>query len=228
MSRRSKSGKNCLPSTSTPSAAMPSPFCACIPTTMRRARMQRPGWKHGLRRIDRTWTSAPPTASATRCGWFARVKPTTWNPCSTPSQRCTWPTATTASLRAFVWLRKHPDAPSKQHVLAYAVPASQLAIRPYHRVLRHPGWDVGRWEEAFDTLSDCLSWQRIEAGARAPSSVGHVHVHTAEQSWALAWNEDLQTDGAVDAEVLQEHVSSEFSALKTPETMPDCPTRPVR
>ena len=38
---------------------------------------------------------------------------------------------------------KYPDAPSKQHVLAYAVPASQLAIRPYHRVLRHPGWDVG-------------------------------------------------------------------------------------
>ena len=101
---------------------------------------------------------------------------------------------------------KYPDAHSKQHVLAYAVPASQLAIRPYHRVLRHPGWDVGRWEEAFDTVSDCLSWQRIEAGAPAPSSVGHVHVHTAEQSWALAWNEDLQTAGAVDADLLQEHL----------------------
>ena len=101
---------------------------------------------------------------------------------------------------------KYPDAHSKQHVLAYAVPASQLAIRPYHRVLRHPGWDVARWEEAFDTVSDCLSWQRIEAGAPAPSSVGHVHVHTAEQSWALAWNKGLQTAGAVDADLLQEHL----------------------
>ena len=31
-------------------------------------------------------------------------------------------------------------------------------------------------------------------------------MHTAEQSWALAWNEDLQTAGAVDADLLQEHL----------------------
>lgn len=101
---------------------------------------------------------------------------------------------------------KYPHAPSKQHVLAYAVPASQLAIRPYHRVLRHPGWDVTRWEEAFDTLSDCLSWQRIASDAPAPPSVGHVHVHTPEQSWALVWTESLHTAGAVDADLLQERV----------------------
>ena len=73
---------------------------------------------------------------------------------------------------------KHPDAPSKQHVLAYAVPASQLAIHPYHRILQHPGWDVGQWEDAFDSLKDHLSWQRIAEDAPAPSAVGCVHVHT--------------------------------------------------
>jgi uncharacterized protein (DUF1015 family) len=101
---------------------------------------------------------------------------------------------------------KHPDAPSKQHVLAYAVPASQLAIRPYHRVLRHPGWDVARWEEAFDSLKDYLSWQRIAEDAPAPRAVGCIHVHAPGQSWALAWNEELRIAGTVDAEVLQTHV----------------------
>jgi uncharacterized protein (DUF1015 family) len=101
---------------------------------------------------------------------------------------------------------KHPDAPSKQDVLAYAVPSSQLAIRPYHRVVQYPGWDVAKWEKAFDSLTAHLAWKRIAEDAPAPSAVGCVHVHTPQQSWALAWNEGLRTDGAVDAEVLQTHV----------------------
>ncbi len=109
---------------------------------------------------------------------------------------------------------KHPNEQAKQHVLAYAVPASELTIRPYHRVLTHPGWNVGQWEEAFETLNDCLSWRRIADDATAPSSIGHIHVHTSQQSWVLEWNDNHRTTGAVDAELLQEHVFKRLFSIE--------------
>ncbi len=102
--------------------------------------------------------------------------------------------------------KKYSNESAKQQVLAYTLPTSQLAIRPYHRVLEHPGWNASQWEEAFERLSDCLSWRRIADDAPSPPSVGHVHVHTYYRSWALAWNESLRNANEVDAALLQSHV----------------------
>jgi uncharacterized protein (DUF1015 family) len=101
---------------------------------------------------------------------------------------------------------KYPNEPAKQGVLAYAVPASELIIRPYHRELVHGDWDAERWEAAFETLGDCLHWDRIDGESGAPNSVGVVHVHTAAASWRLQWNDELLNRGEVDAELLQTHV----------------------
>lgn len=101
---------------------------------------------------------------------------------------------------------KYPNEPEKQGVLAYAVPASELIIRPYHRELVHEDWDGAKWETAFDTLTDCLQWKRIDGASGAPTAVGVVHVHTAEASWRLQWTDDLLNRGEVDAELLQTHV----------------------
>lgn len=99
--------------------------------------------------------------------------------------------------------KKHPDVPAKQDVLAYAVPASELIIRPYHRELVHGGWHTAQWEAAFKSLENHLTWSRIASETNAPERVGSVHVHTTEQSWALQWKDEAVAPNQVDAEVLQ-------------------------
>lgn len=101
---------------------------------------------------------------------------------------------------------KHPNEPAKQGVLAFAVPASELIIRPYHRILEHGEWEADQWEAAFDSLGDCLQWQRLDEQAEAPADVGIIHVHTPCASWSLQWNDSLLNRGDVDAELLQTHI----------------------
>lgn len=99
--------------------------------------------------------------------------------------------------------QKHPNVAEKQDVLAYAVPASELIIRPYHRELVHGDWTPAMWEKAFESLKEHLSWARIDDETSAPAHVGTVHVHTPEQSWSLCWNPAVIEPNQVDAEVLQ-------------------------
>lgn len=99
--------------------------------------------------------------------------------------------------------QKHPNVAEKQDVLAYAVPASELIIRPYHRELVHGDWTPAMWEKAFESLKEHLTWARIDDETSAPANVGTVHVHTPEQSWSLCWNPAAIEPNQVDAEVLQ-------------------------
>ena len=109
---------------------------------------------------------------------------------------------------------KHPETAAKQDVLAFAVPASELIIRPYHRELAHGGWGIEQWEAAFNTLQDHLTWSRIAPEAGAPESVGSVHVHTTEQSWALQWKEGSVERHQVDAEILQKLIFERLFDVK--------------
>tara|TARA_B100000963_G_C22575025_1_gene647981 strand:- start:5 stop:1234 length:1230 start_codon:yes stop_codon:yes gene_type:complete len=116
--------------------------------------------------------------------------------------------------------KKYPNQPSKQHVLAFAVPASQLAIRPFHRIVLHPGWNTDQWESAFDSLRDYLSWRRITDDEVVPSDVGNVQVHTSDQSWELKWAESLHAHGQVDAALLQEYVFKRLLGIEDPRNDP--------
>lgn len=96
---------------------------------------------------------------------------------------------------------KHPDTESKQHVLAFAVPESELIVKGYHREIILPDWGPDEWETAFKRCSDQWTWARCDAHEQAPAVPGTMNVHHSGMQWSLTWKDSAMNE--VDAERLQ-------------------------
>jgi len=93
---------------------------------------------------------------------------------------------------------QHLSAAGKQHVLAYAVPESELIIRGYHREVSMPNWTAADWENAFDQCGQSWSWKRKQNDHESPIQPGIINVHHQTGSWILQWigEESMEVDAS--------------------------------